>query len=76
MIEAKQSPKIIPSSYFTHFAFGIDPCVGFENVRFLFLVRYEASLTVLTLEATPKAAGNELTGVKFSGLKVVAGVKF
>ena len=76
MIEAKQSPKIIPSSYFTHFAFGLDPCIGFENVRFLFLVRYEASLTVLTLEATPKAAGNALTGVKFNGLKVAAGVKF
>lgn len=76
MIEAKQKPEIIPASYFTHFAVGIDPCVGYESGRFIAMLRYEASVTVLTLESTPKAAGNILTGVRFSGLKLGAGVKF
>jgi hypothetical protein len=76
VIEAKQSPKLIPASYFTHFAVGLDPCAGFETNRFLFLLRYEAGLTVLTLESTPEAAGNALTGTHFNGFKLVAGVKF
>lgn len=76
MIEAKQSPEFIPSSYFTHFAVGIDPFAGFETPRFLFLLRYEAGLTVLTLEDTPEAKGNVLTGTHFNGMKLIAGVKF
>ena len=76
MIEPTQKPKLIPESYFTHFAMGLDPCMGFETSRFLFLLRYEYSLTVLTLESTPEAKGNALEGVHWTGLKLVAGVKF
>ena len=76
MIEPKQSPGLIPKSYFTHFAVGLDPCVGFETSRFLFLLRYEYALTVLTLESTPEAKGNALEGVRWTGMKVGVGVKF
>ena len=76
MIEAKQSPKLLPKSFFTHFAMGIDPCVGFETPRFLFLLRYEYSVTVPTLESTPEAKGNALEGTHWNGVKLVAGVKF
>jgi hypothetical protein len=76
MITPTQSPKLIPDSFFTHFALGIDPCVGFETQRFLFFLRYEYSLTVLTLEATPEAKGNVLEGTHWTGLKLGAGVKF
>jgi len=76
MIEPMQSPKLIPKSYFTHFAMGIDPCIGFETQRFLFFLRYEYSITVLTLEATPEAKGNVLEDTHWTGVKVGAGVKF
>jgi len=76
MITPKQSPELIPKSLFTHFAVGLDPCVGFETSRFIFLLRYEYALTVLTLESTPEAKGNALEGTRWSGLKVGAGVKF
>ena len=76
MITPAQTPKIIPASYYTHFAVGIDPCIGFETIHFIFLLRYEAALTVLTLESTPEAKGNVLTGARFNGLKLAAGVKF
>jgi hypothetical protein len=76
MISPKQSPKLIPDSLFTHFAVGLDPCIGFETPRFLFLLRYEYSLTVLTLESTPEGKGNVLEGARWSGVKVGAGVKF
>ena len=76
MITPTQKPKIVPASYFTHFALGIDPCVGYENQRFLFFLRYEYAITVLTLEATPEAKGNVLEGTHWSGVKLGAGVKF
>ena len=76
MIHPNQSPQLIPSSYFTHFAVGLDPCIGFETIRFLFLARYDYSLTVLTLESTPEAKGNILKGARMSGVGVLAGVKF
>jgi len=76
MINPVQKPKLIPASFFTHFAMGLDPCVGFETPRFLFFLRYEYSVTVLTLESTPEAKGNVLEGTHWSGLKLGAGVKF
>jgi hypothetical protein len=76
MITPRQSPELIPKSWFTHFAVGLDPCVGFETSRFIFLLRYEYSVTVLTLESTPEAKGNVLEGTHWTGLKLGAGVKF
>ncbi|MEO8088041.1 MAG: outer membrane beta-barrel protein [Bacteroidota bacterium] len=75
MIHPVQSLQLIPYSYFTHFAVGIDPCIGYETARFIFIVRYEIALTVLTLESTPEAAGNILTGTHWRGVKVGVGVK-
>ena len=75
MIHTTQSIQLIPYSYFTHFAVGIDPCIGYETVRFIFFVRYEVALTVLTLESTPIASGNILTGTHWRGLKAGVGVK-
>jgi hypothetical protein len=76
MIHAIQRSQLIPYSYFTHFAVGLDPCIGYETVRFIFILRYEVAVTVLTLESTPEATGNILTGTHWRGLKVGAGVKF
>ena len=76
MIHPIQKPQLIPKSYFTHFAVGLNPCVGYETMHFSFLLRYEIGLTVLTLESTPEASDNLLAGTHFNGLKLIAGVKF
>lgn len=76
MIQPKQKPRLIPDSYFTHFAVGLSPMAGFETGRFAFILKYDLGLTVLTLEETPEAKGNILTGAKFSGAGLIAGVKF
>ena len=75
MIQPVQKPRLIPDSYFTHFAVGFSPLAGFETGRFAFILRYDLGLTVLTLEETPEAKGNILTGAKLRGATLTAGVK-
>lgn len=76
MIKAKQNPILINKDFYTHFAVGINPLIGFETRRVSFMLKYDLGLTVLTLESTPEAKDNALKGAKFNGWEFDVGVKF
>lgn len=76
MLKAKQIPLLINKDYYTHFAVGIHPLIGFETRRLSFMLKYDLGLSVLTLESTPEAKDNILKGARFKGWEFDIGIKF